>query len=136
MDMQPKVVLVAEDDDLIREIVTELLSESGHVVLQVANAAQALEILRESPHKVDLLFTDVRMPGRMNGMELAELVAITWPDIKVLIASGHIRPSHAEIPVRSRFIPKPYTADMMDQAINELFLAAAPGLPALQAVAW
>ncbi len=135
MGIQPKVVLVAEDDDFIREIVTDLLSENGHVVLQVANAAQALEILRESSHKVDLLFTDVKMPGRMDGMELAALVAATWPDIRILIASGHIRPTPAEIPARSLFIPKPYTADVMDQAIMDLFLADAPAPQAARAAA-
>ena len=122
MDVQPKVVLVAEDDDFIREIVSDVLSESGHTVLQVASAAQALEILRESSYRVDLLFTDVRMPGTMNGMELAELATATWPDMKVLIASGHIRPSQAQIPARSRFISKPYTVETMEQAICDLFI--------------
>ena len=121
MEIQPKVVLLAEDDHPIREIVAEFLVESGYTVLQVADAAQALEMLRESPHKIDLLFTDVRMPGRIDGMQLAELVSVTWPAMKVLIASGHIRPLAGEIPARSRFLPKPYTCDMLEDAIALLF---------------
>ena len=120
-EKQPWVVLLVEDDDFIREIVAEFLAESGHAVIQVADASQALEILRESAHKVDLLFTDVRMPGRIDGMQLAELVTAAWPEVKVLIASGHIRPSQAEIPVRSRFMPKPYTCSDMNRMIEALF---------------
>ena len=129
MDLQPKVVLVAEDDDFIREIIADVLAESGHTVVQVANAAQALEILRESSLRVDLLFTDVRMPGTMDGMALAELASATWPDVKILIASGHIRPSQAQIPARSRFIPKPYTVETMEKAICDLFLDTAAEMP-------
>ena len=117
METQPKVVLLAEDDHPIREIVAEFLVESGFTVLQVADAAQALEMLRESSQKIDLLFTDVRMPGRIDGMQLAELVSVTWPAMRILIASGHIRPIAGEIPARSRFLPKPYTCDMLEDAI-------------------
>ena len=126
MKIQPKVVLLAEDDNQIREVVAEVLTEGGFTVIQVADAAQALEMLRESCFNIDLLFTDVRMPGRMDGMQLAELVSVKWPAMKVLIASGHIRPSAGEIPARSRFLPKPYTCDMLDEAIALLFTDGEP----------
>ena len=119
--MQPKVVLLVEDDLPIREIVADFLVELGLTVIQTADAAQALEMLRESSLRIDLLFTDVRMPGSMDGMQLAELASVTWPTLRVLIASGHIRPSAKEIPPHSRFLPKPYTCDMLEDAIALLF---------------
>ena len=61
------------------------------------------------------------MPGPIDGMQLAELVSVTWPAMRVLIASGHIRPLAGEIPARSRFLPKPSSCDMLEDAIALLF---------------
>ena len=112
--MQPIVVLVAEDVDVIREIVVDFLSEAGHCVIQVADAAQALEVLRESTCSPDLLFTDIKMPGAIDGIELARLASISWPNMKVLITSGHLRPTIQELPERSQFLPNPTCAKASD----------------------
>ncbi len=99
---------------------TDYLSELQLHVMQVPDAVQALAILREASRSVELLFTDVKMPGSIDGMQLARLVTATWPSIPVLIASGHIRPTPDEMPARSRFLPKPYTFTDLRKMIAEL----------------
>jgi PAS domain S-box-containing protein len=83
-----ETILVVEDDQPARETAAALLEELGYRVIQAANAASALSALEQNS-KVDLLFTDVVMPGGLNGVVLARKVAERWPDIKVLYTSGH-----------------------------------------------
>ena len=132
--MQPKVVLVAEDVDVIREIIAEFLSEAGHCVVQVADAAQALEVLRESTYCPDLLFTDVKMPGPVDGMELARLASTSWPNMKVIITSGHLVPAIHELPGRSRFLPKPYSCEVLGRMIEAMFSEGSPQTETLSAL--
>ena len=127
MNMQPKVVLVVEDDDCIREIVAESLSDLHIYVVQASNAPQALNILREAPSTIDLLFTDVKMPGVIDGMELASYVTKVWPSIPILITSGHQRPRSHELPVRSLFLPKPYTFAQLHRIVLALTYADLAG---------
>ncbi len=108
MDFQSAVVLVAEDDDLIREIVAHSLTSEGFIAIEAENAAEAASILRDEMNKIDVLFTDVRMPGEMDGMALARHTRKHCPWVKVLITSGHERPSQTDLPDQSVFIPKPY----------------------------
>ena len=132
--MQPIVVLVAEDVDVIREIVADFLSEAGHCVIQVAEAAQALEVLRESTCSPDLLFTDIKMPGAIDGIELARLASISWPNMKVLITSGHLRPTTQELPERSQFLPKPYLCESLRRAVEAMFSERSPQTETLNAL--
>ena len=101
-------ILVVEDEALIGQMVAEALEEQGFDVMLTSNAADALSHI-ESGEKVDALFTDVQLPGGMNGSELAIRVRSLRPDLPIVYVSGQWRPSDREHLVsRSVFLPKPY----------------------------
>jgi two-component system, response regulator PdtaR len=112
-------ILVVEDESLIRFWVAELLEENGFSVLMAADADTAL-ILLESRPDVDLLFTDVQMPGSLNGMELARVVHARWPNILLMLTSGRERPTRTEMPEDGRFVAKPYSAQELIGQVNDL----------------
>ena len=94
-----------EDEALIRTVMAEGLRDEGFTVIEAADAAEALAVLA-SGLPVDILFTDVRMPGTMDGLALARVVTRTRPDIGVIVTSGHVvdRPAELAEPI----LPKPY----------------------------
>lgn len=98
-------VLVVEDEVLIREIVAEELEDAGFAVVMAKNADQAIAIL-ENRLDIHLVFTDIDMPGSMDGLKLAASVRDRWPPIHIIITTGKSRP--LEIPANALFIPKPY----------------------------
>jgi CheY-like chemotaxis protein len=98
-------VLVVEDEPLIRDLVSEELGEAGFEVIQVGNANQAIAIL-EAREDIHLLFTDIDMPGSMDGLKLAAAVRDRWPPVHIIITTGKARPM--TIPANALFIPKPY----------------------------
>jgi CheY-like chemotaxis protein len=104
-----EVILVVEDDDELRDYSTEILGELGYTVLRAANAAEARRLLET--HRVDLLFTDIVMPGGMNGRELAEQATQRWPALKVLFTTGYTRNAiihHGRLDAGVHLISKPY----------------------------
>jgi DNA-binding NtrC family response regulator len=118
-------ILVVEDEDDIRDMVSTALRERGFSVLSVPNAEVALTILLEHV-KFDLLFTDIVMPGVMNGFELAAEAKRLQPSLKVLYATGftHLpRPGGSETARHGRLIQKPYRPDELafevDRALHE-----------------
>jgi two-component system, response regulator PdtaR len=112
-------ILVVEDETLVRLWVADLLEENGFSVIEAEQADAALKLLETRPD-VKLLFTDVQMPGSLNGMELARTVHARWPHILLVITSGRERPSRAEIPDDGRFVAKPYSADELLGQVNDL----------------
>jgi DNA-binding NtrC family response regulator len=106
MEAKP-TLLVVEDEALLRMIAADTLEENGFDVVEAANADAALKVL-ETRDDVRLLFTDVRMPGSCDGMDLARHVHARWPNILLVITSGHLRPAEEEIPDHGHFIGKPY----------------------------
>ncbi|MDO6414096.1 response regulator [Sphingomonas sp. BIUV-7] len=113
-------VLVVEDEVFIRMVSVDALSDAGYEVLEAENADEALALLKGAGN-IDVLFTDIRMPGEMDGLELAERVHVCWPKIKLLVTSGHRRLSDDEIPDAGRFIGKPYSLDAVVQNIQGMF---------------
>jgi CheY-like chemotaxis protein len=101
-------ILVVEDEALIGEMVADALEEQGFDVFLVSNAADALRHV-ESGAQVDALFTDIHLPGGMDGSELASRVRSLRPDMPIVYASGRWHPTDREQLVsRSVFLPKPY----------------------------
>jgi CheY-like chemotaxis protein len=100
------VVLIVEDEILIRMLLAEALRLAGYEVVEAANADEALCLLRALPDP-DILVTDVRMPGSVDGFELAAYVRRTKPGLKVIITSGHAGPDGA-IGLADAFLAKPY----------------------------
>jgi CheY-like chemotaxis protein len=98
-------VLVVEDEVLIRDLISEELVVAGFDIVQVGTADQAIEVL-EARHDIHLVFTDIDMPGSMDGLKLAAAVRDRWPPVNIIITTGKARPM--AIPADALFIPKPY----------------------------
>ena len=117
---EPPVVLLVEDELLVRMTAADELEEAGFQVLEAANADVALKVLEARSDEVQVLFTDVDMPGSMDGLALAEQVHSRWPHVLLLISSGYARPSPDEIPDHGRFMPKPYGAATLVRQIHDM----------------
>jgi CheY-like chemotaxis protein len=114
------VILVVEDEALLRMLAGDILTEdAGYRVIEAANADEAL-ILLESRHDVRLVFTDVNMPGELNGLDLARIVNTRFPGIKVMVTSGLASPYVGDLPKGTRFLPKPYTPPALITMVQEM----------------
>ena len=116
------VALVVEDDWLLRLIAVEIVEDAGLVAIEAANADEAIAML-ERRADIALIFTDVDMPGTMDGLKLAHAVRRRWPPIKIIIVSGKTHLSDADLPSDTRFFSKPYSVPRM---ISELRSLVAP----------
>ena len=112
-------VLVVEDEPLIRIDMVYCLTDFGFEVIEATSADQAIEIL-ESRDDIRLLFTDVDMPGSMDGLKLAAFVRDRWPPIKLIIASGHVAVRESDLPAGSRFFKKPYERKEIACAVRDM----------------
>lgn len=112
-------VLVVEDEALIRLYISEELAELGFEVFEAANAREAVEVLKQHP-EIHVLFTDIDMPGDVDGLQLAQLVRTRWPPIKIIVTSGKHFFDHAELPVDGRFIAKPYEPAFVVATIRDI----------------
>lgn len=101
------VVLVVEDSTLIRMGAVDLVLSAGYEALEACDAEEAIRIL-ESRSDIDLVFTDVQMPGTMDGIELSHYIRDRWPPAKLIVASGMAILEKSTLPEGSRFFPKPY----------------------------
>ena len=110
-------VLVVEDEFLITMWVEEALREAGYDVATASDADAAIKIL-EADRSIALIFTDIDMPGSIDGLKLAAAVRDRWPPVHIVIASGKHRPEVGEMPARAVFLPKPYLPIDMLTAIN------------------
>ena len=121
---RPPVVLVVEDEPIIRMNAVEILAENGYATAEAADAAGALEILADRSD-VRVLFTDVNMPGELTGVELAAEVHARWPNVLLLVTSGHAMLSNADVPDHGDFVQKPYGAAELLRRVRSL-LAVSP----------
>jgi CheY-like chemotaxis protein len=110
------VVLVVDDEEVLRSLAVDLIEDAGFEALAAANADQAIAIL-EKRSDITLLFTDVQMPGSMDGLKLAHAVRNRWPPIKIIIVSGRVHLSEDDMPTHCRFFRKPYQPE---EVISEL----------------
>src|SRR3954451_178985 len=108
----PAVVLVVEDELLLRMRAVDMVEDAGFTSVEAVDADEAVAIL-ESRSDISLLFTDIQMPGSMDGLKLAHAVHDRWHAIKIILVSGQVNPSDAERPVDSRFFGKPLSVEQM-----------------------
>jgi CheY-like chemotaxis protein len=106
----PAVVLVVEDEMLLRMRTVDMVEDAGFTSIEAVDADEAVAIL-ESRSDIALLFTDIQMPGSMDGLKLAH--AVRWPPIKIILVSGQLRLANIDIPADSRFFGKPLEASEM-----------------------
>jgi two-component sensor histidine kinase/DNA-binding NarL/FixJ family response regulator len=102
----PTNVLVVEDEMVLRMRAVDIVEDAGFTAVEAINADEAISIL-EARSDISLLFTDIQMPGSMDGLKLAHAVHDRWPEIKIILVSGQVNPSEAERPANSRFFGKP-----------------------------
>ncbi|MBD8682909.1 response regulator [Pseudomonas sp. CFBP 13719] len=119
------LVLVVEDEVVIREFVCELLTDEGWKAEGVESADDALAFLNQHSNEVGLLLTDILMPGSMNGAGLANYSAQTWPNIPIMIMSGHETPESSGVTIPVSFVRKPWTMGQLLAGVEKA-LATVP----------
>lgn len=113
------VVLVVEDELLIRMNAVEMVESAGFEVVEAGDADEAIAILQARP-EIHVVFTDIQMPGSMDGLKLARFVRDRWPPIKLIATSGNYVTRNGDLPEGGLFLPKPYTLAMITAALREL----------------
>jgi len=117
------VVLVVEDDYLLRLDAADMIKAADFEVIEAANADEAIAIL-ESRNDIAVIFTDIQMPGSMDGLRLARAVRGRWPPIKIITTSGQRIIEELDLPEGGRFLPKPYNPTQVSGVLRELTLDA------------
>ena len=113
------VVLIVEDEFLLRMDAADIIAAAGFDVLEAGNADEAIEIL-EAHRDITVVFTDIQMPGSMDGLKLARAVRGRWPPIKIVATSGRLDVAEQDLPEGGRFLPKPYSPMQVKGVLREL----------------
>lgn len=111
------IILIVEDELLLSMDISEALEDAGYAVIAVANADEAMKVL-ESRDNVRTIFTDIDLPGSMDGLKLAAAVRDRWPPIHIIVTTGMRAPHRDEIPANSAFIAKPYRRAEVLEAVH------------------
>ncbi|KAA3519730.1 response regulator [Agrobacterium vitis] len=119
------VILVVEDSPLIRMGAIDLVLSAGYEALEAGDADEAIRIL-ESRDDIDLVFTDVQMPGTMDGIKLSHYIRDRWPPVKLIVASGAAVLEESMLPGGSRFFSKPYDELTITEAMAHLLSSENP----------
>lgn len=122
------VVLVVEDSAIIRMGAVDLVLSAGYEVLEACNAEEAIRIL-ELRDDIDLVFTDVQMPGTMDGIKLSHFIRNRWAPVKLIVASGAAILEESMLPSGSRFFSKPYDDHTITDAMAGLLSSDTPLAP-------
>jgi CheY-like chemotaxis protein len=110
-------ILIVEDEVLTSEYLEFVLEKAGYEAIPAGSAEEAIAAL-EHRDDVDLVITDVNLPGGLNGLQMAALVRDRWPAINIIVVTGYSAPRSDEIPLGSLFVPKPYSAQKMMEAVR------------------
>lgn len=113
------VVLVVEDDPLLRMNAVDMIEDAGFEALEAPDADVAISVL-EARTDIRLIFTDIDMPGSMDGLALAHAVADRWPPVRIIATSGHFKVSETDLPTGGKFIPKPYRQHQLVDVLSGL----------------
>jgi CheY-like chemotaxis protein len=129
--VQKTVILVVEDEAVIRMGAVQMLEAAGFAVVEAGSAHEAVNIL-ENRDDVCAVFTDINMPGTMNGLRLARMVRGRWPPIHLIATSGLISQNDDDLPLGGKFIRKPYDPGHVIATIRELLGRMSPSDPLLR----
>ncbi len=119
MAQKGTTVIVVEDETIVRMDIAMSLEDEGFTVLEASNADEAIGLLNAHA-EIRLMFTDIDMPGSMDGLKLAEAVRDRWPPVKIIIASGHRQLRDDLLPIEGKFFSKPYDHARIISAIREM----------------
>jgi CheY-like chemotaxis protein len=112
-------MLIVEDEYLVRMNAAAMMEDAGFHVLEAGNADEAIRLLENHPD-ISIVFTDIEMPGSMNGLKLAHAVTGRWPPIRIITTSGRFNVRDGDLPSGGRFLPKPYSAGQILGALREM----------------
>jgi CheY-like chemotaxis protein len=113
------VVLIVEDEPLIRMNAVAMMEEAGYDVAEASNANEAIALL-QARTDIGIVFTDVEMPGSMDGLKLARYIRKRWPPIQLIVTSGRYQLDDSDLPLRGKFVPKPYDFDRLVNVMRSL----------------
>ena len=116
MEFRKAIVLVVDDNPLIRMGAVDNVVTAGFEALEASNADEAIRILEARPD-IHLVFTDVEMPGSMDGLKLAHYIRGRWPPVKLIVVSGKTILDESRLPAEARFFAKPYDDGMILETI-------------------
>jgi CheY-like chemotaxis protein len=111
-------ILIVEDEPIIRANAVSAIEAEGFQVIEAANADEAIRIL-ESRRDIRVVFTDIHMPGSMDGLKLAHAVRDRWPPIKIIVTSGREQLTERDLPEGGRFVAKPYRPHRIADTLHE-----------------
>jgi two-component system, response regulator PdtaR len=112
-------VLVVEDEALLLFTIADELRDAGFTVYEASNADEAIQQL-ETRKRIDIMFTDIDMPGSMDGLRLSAAVRDRWPPVKIIVTSGKRNPGPEALPEGGVFMPKPYVPERLTATINDM----------------
>jgi len=121
----PAVVLVVEDEMLLRIRAVEMVEDAGFTSVEAVDADEAVAIL-ESRSDIALMFTDIQMPGTMDGLKLAHIVHKRWPPIRIILVSGQLKLETIDMPPGSCFFEKPLEADVIMAQMRNMIVRPEP----------
>jgi DNA-binding NtrC family response regulator len=119
MSSEQIAVLVVEDEPLLRMDIANALTDAGFIVFEAGDASEAIKIISVNP-QIQALFTDIDMPGSIDGLKLAAFVKDRWPPIKIIVTSGHWKVTEDMLPPNGLFIRKPYNSHHIVKSIRDL----------------
>ncbi len=119
---QGSAILIVEDSGPIRLGAVDMAEREGFLVFEAANADDAIAILEAHP-EIRLVFTDIEMPGSMDGLKLVHYISLRWPPIRLIVASGKMLREHAQLPDGILFFTKPYRQSEIATAMRSLLAA-------------
>jgi CheY-like chemotaxis protein len=111
------VVLVVEDETLVRMAAIDTIHDAGYETLEASTADDAIRIL-ETRHDVRIVFTDINMPGSMDGIRLARAIRDRWPPIELILTSAFLKLRPGDIPERGVFLAKPYLPEALAKTLR------------------
>lgn len=115
--MSKPLVLVVEDEPLLRLHAVSLIEDAGFATCEAASADEAIALL-ESDGRIRIVFSDIDLPGTMDGLRLAAAIRERWPPVELILTSGHIVVAPADLPARGHFFSKPYDAATLVDTLN------------------
>jgi CheY-like chemotaxis protein len=113
------VVLVVENEPLIRIMASEMVETAGLAAIEAADAVEAIEVL-QNRHDIRIVFSDVKMPGGLDGLQLASIVRDRWPLIEIVLTSGHVTKKEVKLPTGAVFFQKPYRTEDVVSAFRQM----------------
>ena len=121
----PMTVMLVDNEAVVRWELADRLGKMGFVVLQAGTADDAIALLKAHP-EITLLFTDIKMPGTMDGVRLAHYVRDRWPPVKIIVLSGAVDVEPSALPHGSIFLPKPYDPELLVETLGGIMGGGGP----------